>query len=173
MKNIFVMSDPHFSHQGVCEFLSKDGQTKLRPWDNAEEMDEELVKRYNSVVGINDKCYFLGDIAIKKSGLSVLSRLNGDKVLIKGNHDIFKLKDYTTYFRDIRAYHVMDRVIMSHIPIHPSQKFRFRMNIHGHTHDHNIMKVENGVEVVDPWYKCVCVEQHDFTPVEYSTLISE
>ncbi|MGA1873758.1 MAG: hypothetical protein ACMUHY_08805, partial [Thermoplasmatota archaeon] len=40
-----------------------------------------------------------------------------DKVLIKGNHDIFKLTDYTKYFRDIRGYHVMNGLILSHIPI--------------------------------------------------------
>ena len=65
----------------------------MRPWDNAEEMDEALVERFNKVVGPKDKVYFLGDVAMRKPGLQVVNRLNGDLVLIKGNHDIFDLKD--------------------------------------------------------------------------------
>jgi len=42
----FLVSDTHFGHAGVCRFLRDDG-TKLRPWDNPEELDEEMVKRWN------------------------------------------------------------------------------------------------------------------------------
>ena len=164
MTKVFLYSDPHFGHLGVCKFLSKDGVTKLRPWDNPEEMNEEMVKRYNDTVGKNDKCYFLGDVVINRKALSILGRLNGDKVLIKGNHDIFKLSDYAPYFRDIRAYHVMNRMILSHIPVHESQKGRFTANIHGHTHDRSLD---------DPWYHCVCVEQTDFRPVLFYDVVKK
>lgn len=124
MPTTYLYSDPHFSHMGVCRFLRADGVTKLRPFETPEEMDEVLVANFNSTVKPNDKVYFLGDIAINRRGLNVLSRLNGDKVLIKGNHDIFKLNDYTPYFRDIRSYHVMNNCILSHIPVHPSTLYR-------------------------------------------------
>ncbi len=160
MPTTFLTSDTHFGHYGVTQFLRDDG-TKLRPWDNTEEMDEELVKRWNSVVRPNDKVYHLGDVVINRKALHTLSRLNGDKVLIKGNHDIFKIDDYLTYFRDIRGYHVMDKAILSHIPLHPDSKGRFRANIHGHLHYHKLD---------DPWYICVCVEQTDYTPVPWDTI---
>ena len=53
--------------------------------------------------------YHLGDVVINRKALSTLYCLNSDKVLIKGNHDIFKLEDYTPHFRDIRGYHLVHR----------------------------------------------------------------
>lgn len=156
MAATFIVSDTHFGHAGVCRFLRDDG-TKLRPWDSPEEMDEELVKRWNETVRPNDKVYHLGDVVINRKALKTLQRLNGDKVLIKGNHDIFRLEDYTPYFRDIRGYHVMNNVIFSHIPVHPDSKGRFRANVHGHLH---YRTVEN-----DSWYFCACVERTDFRPI--------
>lgn len=154
-KRRFLVSDTHFGHQGVCVFTNYDG-SKLRPWTNASEMDEEMVARWNEVVKPEDTVYHLGDVVIARKHLATLGRLHGDKVLIKGNHDIFKLSDYTKYFRDIRGYHVTGRAILSHIPVHPSQKGRFIGNVHGHTH---------GNKIDDPWYQCVCVEQTNFQPI--------
>ena len=102
MPSVYLISDTHFGHQGVCHFLDKDGN-KLRPWDYADQMDEAMIQYWNETVKPTDKVYHLGDVAIPRKGLQVLNRLNGDKVLIKGNHDIYKLSDYTPYFRDIRA----------------------------------------------------------------------
>lgn len=153
--NVFVTADTHFGHAGVCKFLREDG-TKLRPWDDEQEMTEEMVRRWNAAVRPTDKVYHLGDVVIARKALVTLNRLNGDKVLIKGNHDIFKLSDYTKYFRDVRAYHVMDRMLFSHIPVHPESKGRFKANVHGHTHAN---------QLADPWYVCVCVEHTDYQPI--------
>ena len=169
MSNVFLIADTHFGHQGVCEFLQADGVTKIRPWTNAEEMDEELVKRWNDKVSKNDKIYVLGDVVIARRHLKTVGRLNGDKVLIKGNHDIFKLKDYTEYFREIRAYHVMNGMILSHIPVHPDSIARFGTNIHGHTHSNRVMiDVDNGLgtyKEIDSRYFCVSVEHTNFAPM--------
>ena len=165
MPAVFLVSDTHFGHTGVCRFMGPDGVTKLRPWDNADEMDDEMVRRWNETVRPNDKVYHLGDVVINRKALKTLHRLNGDKVLIKGNHDIFRLEDYTPYFRDIRAYHVMNGCILSHIPMHESNLGRFGTNIHGHTHAYRVMKKDYGREIVDPRYHCVCVEQTDFRPI--------
>ena len=167
MPNIFVTSDTHFGHAGVCKFLREDG-TKLRPWDTPEEMDEEMVKRWNEVVRPNDKVYHLGDVVINRRAFPTLHRLNGDKILIKGNHDVFKMEDYTPHFRDIRGYHVMDKMIMSHIPVHPDSKGRFTANLHGHLHHRRVVFM-NGAEI-DPWYQCVCVEHTDYRPIEFQEL---
>jgi len=165
---IFLVSDTHFGHAGVCRFLREDG-TKLRPWDNPEEMDEEMVKRWNDTVRPNDKVYHLGDVVINRRALKTLGRLNGEKVLIKGNHDIFKLSDYLPYFKDIRAYHVMNGMILSHIPVHESNLYRFGTNIHGHLHSNRVkVKVRyphKETEIIDPRYFNVSVEQIDFTPI--------
>ena len=166
MPATYLISDTHFGHAGVCKFLRDDG-TKLRPWDSPEEMDEEMIKRWNETVRPKDKVYHLGDVVINRKALKTLGRLNGEKVLIKGNHDIFKLEDYTPYFKDIRGYHVMHGMILSHIPIHPESLARFGTNIHGHLHSNRVMA--DGV--IDPRYQCVCVEQTNFRPILFEDVI--
>lgn len=158
MPSVWLTADTHWGHAGVCRFLRADG-TKLRPWDNPDEMDEAMVTYWNETVGPKDKVYVLGDWCINRRALAIGRRLNGDKVLIKGNHDIFKLEDYTPVFRDIRAYHVLrgPRVILSHIPVHPGQLQRFTGgNIHGHLHSNKLD---------DPRYLCVSVEHTNFRPI--------
>lgn len=156
MPNIFLVSDTHFSHEGVCKFLRNDG-SKLRPWNTAAEMDEELVKRWNSVVKPNDKVYHLGDVVIKKPALAIMDRLNGSKRLIRGNHDIFSTKYYLRYFKEVYGVRVLEDMILSHIPLHPeSVTKRYKTNVHGHLHANDLGS---------PVHLCVCVEQTDFTPI--------
>lgn len=163
MTKTFVIADPHFGHSGVCRFLNQDGGP-LRPWDNPDEMDEALIDNWNSVVGDKDRVYVLGDLAINRRGIPTVGRCNGRKVLVKGNHDIFKLKDYLPYFDDIRSYVVQpkNRIVMSHIPIHPVNLDRWALNIHGHMHSGSID---------DPKYMCVSVEQINYTPVDLQIVI--
>jgi calcineurin-like phosphoesterase family protein len=171
MPAVFLVSDTHFGHAGVCRFLRDDG-TKLRPWDNPDEMDEEMIKRWNETVRPNDKVYHLGDVVINRKALKTLDRLNGDKVLIKGNHDIFRLEEYTKYFRDIRGYHVMNGMILSHIPVHEASLGRFGTNIHGHLHANRVLRNDvKGVDFIDNRYYCVCVEQTDFAPILFEDVI--
>ena len=173
MPAIFLVSDTHFGHTGVCRFMRNDGVTKLRPWDNADEMDEEMVKRWNETVRPNDKVYHLGDVVINRKALSIMHRLNGDKVLIRGNHDIFKDEDYRQHFRELRAYHVMNGMILSHIPIHTESLGRFGTNIHGHLHANRVQLLGfNGKPMgIDNRYHCVCVEQTDYTPILFEDVI--
>lgn len=173
MSNIFLVSDTHFGHAGVCRFLREDGVTKLRPWDNAQEMDEAMVKLWNETVRPNDKVYHLGDVVINRKALQIMHRLNGDKVLIKGNHDIFRLDEYTPFFRDIRGYHVLNGLILSHIPVHEESLARFGCNIHGHLHSNRVMTrgFKGKPMEIDPRYFCVCVEQTDFKPIAFEEVM--
>lgn len=167
MPSVWLISDTHFGHEKTCTvFKREDGVTPLRPFTSAEEMDEVMVQRWNERVKPNDKVYHLGDVVISRKHLKTLARLNGDKVLIRGNHDIFKLEDYTEYFRDIRGYHVMNGMILSHIPIHEQQLARFGCNIHGHLHANRVGEYNiEGQWNPDPRYHCVCVEQTDYAPI--------
>ena len=181
MPAVFLVSDTHFGHAGVCKFMRNDGETKLRPWDNAEEMDEAMVKLWNERVKPTDKVYHLGDVVINRKALGIMRRLNGDKVLIRGNHDIFRDDEYRQHFRELRAYHVMNGMILSHIPLHPGSLGRFGVNIHGHLHSNRVMKAK-GINYptgeiiysetdIDPRYHCVCVEQTDFAPILFEDVV--
>ena len=179
MPSVFLVSDTHFGHKGVCHFTRNDGVTKLRPFDTPEEMDEFMVEAWNARVRPNDKVYHLGDVVMSRRSLSIMDRLNGDKVLIRGNHDIFKDEDYRKYFRELRAYHVMNGMILSHIPIHSESLGRFGVNIHGHTHANRVMRparvleefIDHGCTTIDERYHCVCVDQTDFAPILFEDVI--
>jgi len=174
MPAVFLVSDTHFGHTGVCRFTRTDGVTKLRPWDSAEEMDEAMVAAWNERVRPTDKVYHLGDVVINRKALGIMRRLNGDKVLIRGNHDIFRDDEYREHFRELRAYHVMNGMILSHIPIHSESLGRFGVNIHGHTHANRVMLPGfNGkiTDIVDVRYHCVCVEQTDFAPILFEDVV--
>jgi calcineurin-like phosphoesterase family protein len=174
MPATFLVSDTHFGHAGVCRFTEADGVTKIRPWTDPAEMDEEMIRRWNDRVRPSDKVYHLGDVVINRKSLSTLARLNGDKVLIRGNHDIFRDSEYREYFRELRAYHVLNGMILSHIPVHEASIGRFGTNIHGHLHTNRVKKAR-GVDARtgtvlysdenDVRYHCVCVEQTDFAPI--------
>lgn len=180
MPAVWLVSDTHFGHEKTCTVFKRDDGSQLRPFSSAEEMDEAMVARWNERVRPNDKIYHLGDVVISRRHLNTLSRLNGDKVLIRGNHDIFKLEDYTQYFRDVRGYHVMNGMLLSHIPPHPQQLGRFRTAIHGHLHSNRVMKAR-GVDArtgtvlygndIDPRYHSVCVEQTDFAPILFEDVL--
>lgn len=167
MSKTWVCADHHFGHPNIIKFLRDDG-TPLRPFSSIEEHDEELIRRHNDLVDPSDRVYLLGDVAITRRSVSTLGRLNGRLVLVKGNHDIFKLREYLPFVDDIRSYVVQKdddghKVIMSHVPIHPDSLDRWGTNIHGHTH-------YKAVE--DPRYICVSLEHTDFKPIEVRTALA-
>jgi calcineurin-like phosphoesterase family protein len=142
-------------------------------------MDEALVENWNRVVRPCDKVYHLGDVVINRRALKTLGRLNGEKVLVKGNHDIFRINEYLEYFKDVRGYHILDNIIMSHIPVHYDSRGRFRGNAHGHLHANRVPKpcgwCSTTQQVLyssdpDPWYFNCSVEQIDYTPLAFDVV---
>jgi len=164
MANIFFASDHHFGHTNILTFKRDDG-TPLRDFASVEEMDEHIVQCHNSVVRPGDKVYFLGDVAMSKksSALHVLARMNGEKVLIKGNHDQCKPWAYLDYFNDIRGSHQFEGLIMTHIPIHPESLARWGLNVHGHLH-YNVVKMPLS-QIPDKRYFNVSMERINYTPI--------
>lgn len=158
---IFLISDTHFGHENILNFRDKDNNP-IRPFSSLEEMNETLIQNWNNTVSNTDKVYHLGDVLFTKKWLDlIMPRLNGTKVLIKGNHDNLKLSQYQQYFKDIRAYHVLDRYILSHIPIHIDSLSRWKANIHGHLHN-NIIQ--------DNRYINVSVERINYTPIDFESI---
>ena len=152
----FLISDTHFGHSTMLKVKNSDG-SPVRSFSSVEEMDETMVENWNKVVGHSDKVYHLGDVVMSKKSLPILSRLNGKKTLIAGNHDIFDTKEYLQYFNNVRGYRILENnFILSHIPIHKDSLERYGVNIHGHLH---------GEVMNDPRYFSVCVEQINYTPI--------
>ena len=178
MKNIFFISDTHFGHANMITFLNYDG-TRMRPFSSVEECDELMIENWNKMVKPNDRIFHLGDIIYKcKNRDEIMQRLNGEKVLIKGNHDRDQLGWYMKYFKDIRGTHHIDgNYLLGHFPIHPDSKGRFVRQLHGHIHAQTVMKsslVHCGfVREPDPWYRNCCVEVNNYSPIPFEIIKEE
>lgn len=163
-KNYFI-SDPHFTHHNVIKFTTDEGKL-FRPFSSIEEHDNLIIDNINTLVRPCDKLYILGDVIMYRRDFSILDRIITKKrILIRGNHDIFRLKDYLPYFKDVRAYKIMPKhgFIFSHIPIHPNQlEERFNLNIHGHMHHKTID---------DSRYMNICPERIGYKPIELEEII--
>lgn len=175
--NRFVISDHHLGHTNSWEKFKLEDGSPLRPFSSNEEMNETMIERHNAKVKEQDTVYFLGDVVINKRYLELVKRMNGRKILIRGNHDIFKDEEYREVgFQQIHGVRVFtDKFIMSHIPLHPDcVTERFRVNVHGHLHANQVMTrsrpapyVDTYEDRIDPRYLCVCVEQTDFAPLHF------
>lgn len=165
----WVCADHHFGHDNILKFGDGDGNPiRGAQFKTIEEHDDAIIDRHNSLVADTDRVYLLGDVAINRRALVSLSRLRGRLVLVKGNHDIFKIEDYLKYFDDVRAYvvqkdHDGNKVILSHIPIHPESLGRLGTNIHGHLHQNRVLKSDGKI---DPNYVCVSLEHTNYAPIE-------
>lgn len=172
MKRRLVFSDGHFGQDNIYKFTNNRGE-RIRPWaETAHEADEMMIEAWNKVVRQQDTVYHLGDVAMKVGAIALMDRLNGRKVLIRGNHDIFPLKKYTAHFADIRGTHKQGRMIFSHYPLHCDSIPHWCLaNVHGHIHA-NVVKRRTwyGRRVPDARYFNACVEAIGIAPIEIEDL---
>ena len=168
---LWFTSDSHFSHVNIIKYCN-------RPFANAGEMDQCMVDRWNECVKPSDHIYHLGDVTMMRPKYvkHILEQLNGHKRLIRGNHDIYRTKEYIEAgFEEIYGVRVIDNLLMTHIPVHPDSLGRFDANVHGHIHDRpNFAPVKrfkgvNGVlDETRPYlvpYVNICVEVTDYRPI--------
>jgi calcineurin-like phosphoesterase family protein len=175
VSNVFFISDTHFFHHKVLEFVAKD-----RPFSNVEEMNEAIVDRWNKTVTKRDTVYHLGDVCFGHvENLNIIRRLRGNKKLILGNHDKYKAEHYLDVgFGSIHGAKPYDGYLLTHVPIHPDQFYRWKGNVHGHLHSSVVMKevlVETGIGSMhdtepDPRYWNVSCEQNNLTPIAWEEL---
>lgn len=150
MNRVFIISDTHFGHKKIIDF-----EGKSRPFATIEEHDAELVRRWNAVVGKKDTVWHLGDVLFGANSFPILSQLNGVKKLVMGNHDDYPVEKYLEHFSQIYGAATYRGCALTHIPIHPSQFWRFKANLHGHLHSSKLD---------DPRYINVCAEHQGLAP---------
>lgn len=81
MSKIFFTSDTHYYHNNVIRYCD-------RPYTSVEEMNEDMVKKWNEIVSPDDVVYHLGDFSLAIRPVELFTpRLNGVKYLVPGNHD--------------------------------------------------------------------------------------
>lgn len=184
MSRIWITSDLHIGHNR--DFIYHD-----RGFDSIEEHDETLLRNWNELVASEDTVYILGDVMLKNTlqdaefsyGLSILKRLNGKLIIIRGNHDsVGKIKRYQECANVVRAgeaamyldypetggYHFF----LTHYPTLVSHKKLKQMksaliNLYGHTHQKEHFYQEH------PYMYCVCMDAHNQSPVLLDDIIEE
>lgn len=166
MSDIWFTSDLHLGHANIIKYAN-------RPFKNVEHMNSTLIGNWNSVVKPTDTIYILGDVFFcsADSAVSMMSSLNGHKILILGNHDnlIRKNPDVANSFDkilpDLFTFKENgQRTVMCHYPLlswENSSKGSFML--HGHVHS----KVPT-----DGIYRRydVGVDANNYFPVSFSSI---
>lgn len=164
MPNAFVISDLHLGHNNILKFTRSDGQ-RLRPFNSLEEMHGTIIENWNSVVKPQDKVYVLGDVAFGSDALQIMKAMHGHKRLVRGNHDLYNIKNYLAVFEEVYGVRQIDGVWMTHVPMHEDcvNGARVKVNIHGHLH-YNVIEHQK--------YFNASVERINYTPIHIDEVLS-
>ena len=164
MNNVFVTSDSHFYHDNIIKYCN-------RPYANAIEMNEDLIAKWNAVVGKDDIVWHLGDFSFgsKDHVKEIVSKLNGRINLVMGNHDHHKVGFYyESGFHRVYDHPIVisNFFMLSHEPMQWVPDNTPMCNIFGHVHQQQLYKT------FTPRTVCVCVERWNYTPVRWIDLIN-
>lgn len=162
---VYFISDLHLGHKNIINYCN-------RPFLSVEDMDKQIVERWNMKVGIHDKVYILGDITLEEEKVSTIKELNGEKHLIIGNHDYCYLDKIVELkcFKSISYMEIINLdgkiITLSHFPM---PAFIGEYLIYGHVH--NNFKDKNWKMVrKKPNTLNACVEINDYEPVTFDEL---
>lgn len=154
---IHFTADTHFGHSNIIKYCN-------RPFSNIEEHDQCLIDNWNRVVGKKDTVYHLGDFIFSREHIAnhLLSQLQGQIILIKGNHDpghLFR----SPRFQAVKDVHIVrhqrQKIFLSHYA-HRTWQFinQGAWHLFGHSHG-NLPSHGKSFDVgVDCW---------DYTPVSF------
>lgn len=171
---IFFTSDTHFYHNNIIKYCD-------RPFSNVSEMNQKLIENWNSVVPKDGVVFHLGDVSLtaKEGNLhDTLSKLNGTKYLIVGNHEQNVLESdlIMKHFKevvDVAEITIKDeevtygkqQIVMCHYPmIVWNGSHRGTWQLFGHVHGglSNKGVIQHPVTAMDVGTDC-----HNYTPVSY------
>lgn len=170
MANTFVISDTHFNHEAILSFTDFSGKPP-RLFDSVEQMNECMLDNWADTVKPQDTVIHCGDVLFGHNKVEWLeanfAKLPGKKRLVVGNHD--NLKFLAPFFKDMQLWINLPGLVLTHMPLHSqtlSETMRWEgvrpLNVHGHIHSNPSPEGP---------YKCVCVEQINFTPINVEELM--
>lgn len=157
---VFITSDHHFFHKNVITY-------EARPFEDVEHMNKKLINNWNKVISKNDKVFHLGDFSFanKEKTKEIVSKLNGYKILIMGNHDKSRKPSFYLEcgFNEVYKWPIIycQWYILSHEPVYLEKNSPY-INIHGHVHS----KKYEGTSHIN-----VCVENTEYYPVLFSDIL--
>jgi len=165
MKDIYFISDTHFGHWFAVWFWK-------RPFKNIKEMNTALINNWNSRIKNEDIVIIVGDFFAgnKLFCKYLLKNLNGEKILIKGNHDFKFRYEKLLGSNDIKIYNRMEfsiddnHFILTHKPVRwiPDNS----INIHGHHH----RKLIPSKYKKDKYFN-VAVDHNEYKPISLEEIV--
>ena len=146
MNKIFFTSDLHINHRMVAKMRGFSTGDDINDVD-LDQYHNTLITNWNSRIDDKDKVYILGDVCLTGKMdivVPIVEQLNGEKILIVGNHDKKNLKkdEFRNLFSRIKDYYELsynkNKICMSHFPFEFwNQKHHGSFMIHGHIHSKN------------------------------------
>ena len=165
MSRIFLIADTHLGDDVIIKL-------EHRPFKNAKEQTDSIVKNWNSVVKEDDIVYVVGDflhIGCDKYHMRQAKKLNGIKYLIRGNHDTENDEFYVKECGFAKVYDhpiIVDEFwIFSHQPMYINKYFPYA-NIFGHVHDNP------SYSTFSSRHYCICVERTGYSPIAFADVKS-
>ena len=163
MSKLFLTADLHLGHENIIKYEN-------RPFANKESMDAVIIKKWNSVVSNRDKVIVAGDVSFYNKGKTseIINRLNGKKILVKGNHDSRNNNWWLDVgFDEVSSYPIIykDWFVISHEPPTYYNSATPYFYIYGHVHSSDMY------QTITKQTACVCVERWEYTPVELNKII--
>ena len=172
---IFVTSDLHLGHNK--SFIYKE-----RGFETVEEMNAEIIRRWNSVVGEEDDVFVLGDLVMGSlENLRLLEELNGRIHIVRGNHCTNTRWDFYQNLPNVvevdnSLYLSYDgyKFYLSHYPTITTRTDvrkplkKCLVNLCGHTHTKDPFE-DWGIGMI---YHCE-VDAHNCTPVPIEKIIED
>lgn len=151
---MFVTSDHHFYHKNIIEYCN-------RPFSGVTKMNNKMIKNWNRTVGKYDVVFHLGDVGFgnREQMKHIVTKLNGYKVLVMGNHDLYRSVGWwkSVGFDEVYKQSIsFNNITMSHCPINRSDLHKNHWNIHGHHHNYH----EDDLRYIN-----VAVDLNKFKPV--------
>lgn len=152
----FFTSDTHYRHHNIIRYNN-------RPFQNVDEMQEVMIANWNSVVSYKDTVYHLGDFILGGNPSAILSRLNGHKFLIRGNHD--KRPHHKDGWKDIFYYKEINiekqHIVLMHYALRVwSRSHHGSWSLYGHSHG-NLEDIPTSLSFD------VGVDCHNYTPISF------
>lgn len=128
-----------------------------RPYNTVMDHIYDMIKKHNTVVTPSDTVIVVGDVVYQKTPeyLPFVSKFNGKKILVRGNHDnIFSDTDLSPYFDEIYpdggGFKIDIKGVKYYVTHYPSTARSDRFNLVGHIHatwKHQLNMLNIGVDV--------------------------
>lgn len=161
MRNFFI-ADTHFGDGNILRYEN-------RPFSTVDEMDRELIRRWNDAVGPEDRVFHLGDFSSlgEEEDRELLRQLHGEKVLVLGNHDRHRTPEQWRQlgFAEAAPWPLVWEgfYLLSHEPLYVNQNMPYA-NVFGHVHGNPAYRD------VSPHSVCVSVERTGYAPLSFEEL---